>query len=73
MVPPDEGINLLVCLNVLPWRNLRAPELIEPSLGENISGQSDTLAELVSENISGRKIFRKYFVIFDDLSCSVER
>ena len=57
MAPPDEGINLFVCLNVLPRRDFRTPELVEPGLGENISGQAHTLPQLVSENISGQKMF----------------
>ena len=73
MAQPDEGINLFVCLNVLPRRDFRTPELVEPGLGENISGQAHTLPQLVSENISAQKIFRKYLDIRSDLSCSVER
>ena len=61
--PPDEGINLFVRLNLRPRRDLRTSELVEPGLGENLSGQSHTLPQLVSENILTLKIFRlrKYF------------
>ena len=49
-LPPDELVDLLVCVDVRPRGQLLPPVRVEGGLGEDLPGELDTLPHLVPES-----------------------